>query len=680
MDRLITFLFLAFASIASLSGNTRKDILLDTGWVYRPISDPKWDVKDTPVTLPHTWNSNYIKGTTTYNREMMVYQRTLHISPEMKDKRLFLYFEGVNSVADVFINRRTVGQHKGGYTAFCLEITDAVKDGDNELQVWVSNAFRTDVLPISGDFNVYGGIHRPCHLIVTEQNCISPLFYASPGVFVHQNQITDKEAFITVETKLSLKDSPKGMKVKTFIEDAEGKNVVMAETSVMTQCVKQSMKIAHPRLWNGKKDPYLYKIVSCLYSNEKLIDKVIQYTGFRYFTVDPEKGFFLNGKPYELYGFNRHEDVEGKGSALTQADYECDMNIVRESGATVMRLAHYPHGEPIYNLCDQQGVILWSEIPLCGPGGYNFTGYLCNPDFEENARLVTKEMVYQKYNHPSICFWGIFNEILVDDDTFFKSYDNPIKFIKELHALYKEIDSQRLTTFATCVDHSFYSGSSDLIAWNKYFYGNDVKEKAASFIDQAKRTSEGQAIGISEYGAGASVKRHCDPKYEEDVKTNGGHSEELQAIIHEKYWHSINERPYLWTKMIWQLSDMQSSFRKEGDRHGINNKGLVTYNRDTKKDAFYFYKANWNPEPMLWLCSRRFTERTYAVTDIKAYCNMDKATLFVNGKKIATIKQDKYKRLIWKNVELREGQNQIKIIAQKGKLQLEDSCIWNLKQ
>lgn len=256
-------------------------ISLDKGWAYKPISSTGKNAPLIPVTIPHTWNANYIEGTTHYNREMMVYQRNLEVITEMNGKRLFLYFEGVNSSADVFVNRRSAGSHLGGYTAFCLEITDYVNSGNNELEVWVSNAYRTDVLPISGDFNVYGGIHRPCHLIVTDKNCISPLFYASSGLFIHQNNISKQSADITIESILSLKEIKSGLTLKSIIHNAEGAVVDRKESNVSDKFVKQSFKILNPVLWNGKKNPYLYRVVVELYDNGKLVDRMQQKTGFR---------------------------------------------------------------------------------------------------------------------------------------------------------------------------------------------------------------------------------------------------------------------------------------------------------------------------------------------------------------------------------------------------------------
>ena len=658
--------------------NPRSSVLLDKGWGYKPITLNKRNAPLTPVTLPHTWNAEYLKGTTQYNREMMIYKRDLNVTSAMKDKRLFLYFEGANSAADVMVNYRTVGSHLGGYTAFCLEITDYVHPGTNDLEVWVSNAYRTDVLPISGDFNIYGGLHRPCHLIVTEKNCISPLFYASSGLLIHQDKVTDTQADITVETILSLKEQKTGMTVKTVITDFDGNRVAEQETAVTGENVKQPFTLKNPTLWNGKQNPYLYTVTAELYDNGRLMDRVTERTGFRYFHADPDKGFFLNGKLLDLHGYNRHEDVKGKGSALTMEDYERDMELINEVGATVMRLAHYPHGKPIYDLSDKNGILLWTEIPMCGPGGYAYTGYLHNKGFEENARQVAHELVYQNFNHPSICFWGIFNELLLSDNNRFQEYDNPVAFVKEINALYKQLDPSRLTTFATCVDQVPYLGCSDLIAWNKYFSWTKSERMAGEFFDNAHATANGQPVGVSEYGAGGSPLQHEDPLDTAFVAKGGYHPEEHQAICHEGYWRAYTQRPYLWAKIIWQFSDMQSFFRNEGDTPGINDKGSVTYDRKTKKDVFYFYKANWNPEPMLYITSRRFTKRMKADTQVRVYSNLKEATLYINDKKIGSAKKDDINRMLW-NVTLTPGENVIKVVGKSGKKTLTDTCTWTLQ-
>ncbi len=680
LQRTIFFLFLLGGVLVSLvakaDDNPRTFILLDKGWGYRPVSDTGLKSSMKQVTVPHTWNANYIPGTRSYNREMMVYRRDLEITPDMKDKRLFLYFEGVNSSATVLVNNKSVGSHKGGYTAFCMEVTDYAKQGTNKLEVWVTNAYNPEILPISGDFNIYGGIHRPCHLLVTEQDCISPLFYASPGVFIHQDKVSEKQAQITVETMLSLSGKKQGLKVRTTIEDAKG-NIISQniEQNVTNENVKQPFVIDHPVLWNAKQNPHLYKVIVELLDAGKVIDRVEQRTGLRYFSVDADKGFFLNGKYLDLYGFCLHEEVEGKGSALSAEDHERDMELVKESGATSLRLVHYPHSESIYHLSDENGIVLWTEIPMVGPGGYDFCGFINTDGLKEHARQVLKELVYQKYNHPSICFWGIFNEIRTN-------YDNAEPFARELHELYKEIDPSRLTTLASCDDPKFYQNCSDLMAWNKYigWYGSrNAPETAGNFFDKAKAASNGKPVAISEYGGGANVEHHFSMK-ENDVKPSGQfHPEEGQTYIHEGNWSAFAQRPYMWAKYIWVFADFQSSIRNEGGKPGINDKGLVTYDRKIKKDAFYFYKASWSTEPMIYITSRRFTERPEANVQVKVYSNLRENTLYVNGKKIGKQKSDSLHRVVWQNVTLSKGENRIRVEGKSKAGVIEDTCVWYLK-
>ena len=662
--------------VAKADDNPRTFILLDKGWGYRPVSDTGLKSSMKQVTVPHTWNANYIPGTRSYNREMMVYRRDLEITPDMKDKRLFLYFEGVNSSATVLVNNKSVGSHKGGYTAFCMEVTDYAKQGINKLEVWVTNAYNPEILPISGDFNIYGGIHRPCHLLVTEQDCISPLFYASPGVFIHQDKVSEKQAQITVETMLSLRGKKQGLKVRTTVEDAKG-NIISQniEQNVTNENVKQPFVIDHPVLWNAKQNPHLYKVIVELLDDGKVIDRVEQRTGLRYFSVDADKGFFLNGKYLDLYGFCLHEEVEGKGSALSAEDHERDMELVKESGVTSLRLVHYPHSESIYHLSDENGIVLWTEIPMVGPGGYDFCGFINTDGLKEHARQVLKELVYQKYNHPSICFWGIFNEIRTN-------YDNAEPFARELHELYKEIDPSRLTTLASCDDPKFYQNCSDLMAWNKYigWYGSrNAPETAGNFFDKAKVASNGKPVAISEYGGGANVEHHFSMK-ENDVKPSGQfHPEEGQTYIHEGNWSAFAQRPYMWAKYIWVFADFQSAIRNEGGKPGINDKGLVTYDRKIKKDVFYFYKANWSTEPMIYITSRRFTERPEASVQVKVYSNLRENTLYVNGKKIGKQKSDSLHRVVWQNVTLSKGENRIRVEGKSKAGVIEDTCVWYLK-
>ena len=251
-----------------------------------------------------------------------------------------------------------------------------------------------------------------------------------------------------------------------------------------------------------------------------------------------------------------------------------------------------------------------------------------------------------------------------------------------MHELYKEIDPSRLTTLASCDDPKFYQNCSDLMAWNKYigWYGSrNAPETAGNFFDKAKAASNGKPVAISEYGGGANVEHHFSMK-ENDVKPSGQfHPEEGQTYIHEGNWSAFAQRPYMWAKYIWVFADFQSAIRNEGGKPGINDKGLVTYDRKIKKDAFYFYKANWSTEPMIYITSRRFTKRPEASVQVKVYSNLRENTLYVNGKKIGKQKSDSLNRVMWQNVTLSKGENRIRVEGKSKAGVIEDTCVWYLK-
>lgn len=668
-----TILIAAFVlSALTLSG--RDVSSLDGQWWIKPISHNQQNQKYESVTVPHTWNAEYLEGGTQYNRETMVYRREFSAAASDGQRR-FLYFEGVNSVCDVFVNHRYAGSHKGGYTAFCLEVTGLLKDGENQLELWVSNAWRSDVAPLTGDFNVFGGIHRPVHLITTSKECISPLFHASPGVLVDQKSISAERAEIVVRTLVDAA-SMEGLSVRVGIFDPSGKEVCSASQAA-GETTAIPFGITSPQLWNGRGAAKLYKVRSELLKDGVKVDEVEVTTGLRSLAADCEKGIILNGKPYPVHGFCRHEDFAGRGSALRDEDRRLDMKLIDESGATGLRLAHYPHQELIYSLADSLGILVWTETPMCGPGGFQFTGYIDTPEFKDNVRQSLRELVYQKYNHPSVCFWGIFNEIVYDDGVRFEDYGDPAPFVAELGAMFKELDPSRLTTFATCEDETHYLGSADLVAWNKYFgwYERDM-EKAGKFFDSAHENSRPYPLGISEYGAGGSIEHHAWPIDSGEKVAAKFHPEEKQAQAHEDNWELFRKRPWIWGTFIWNFADFHSYVRDEGDTPGINDKGLVTNDRSVCKDAYYFYKAEWTDEPMVYICSRRYTLRNQSEVEVKAYSNQKSAVLYVNGVKVGKAENDGMSRLVWKNVQLSEGDNRIEVVAGKCRAQVSDNCVW----
>ncbi|WP_090993339.1 glycoside hydrolase family 2 protein [Pedobacter insulae] len=674
--------FLLFVSIiinfkqvlANSADNGRQSFSLNDNWKFYFAYNFEQNIDKQTVNLPHTWNAGEtLKGVANYSRTTAIYENTLLIKPEWNGKRLFIYFEGVNSVATVFINKKIAGEHFGGYTGFCVEITNLVKPGENSISVQVSNAYRTDVIPLHGDFNIYGGIHRKVSLLVTNANCISPLDYGSSGVYIQQEQVSAQNASIEVLSKLAVQ-STQGLSLQTTVYDQQKRKVASLKTALSTattSSLKQQLTIDQPTLWNGKANPYLYSVEVSLLHNNEIIDQVTQPLGLRYFKVDADKGFFLNGQYLDLYGVGRHEDVAGKGSALTDTDQANDMDLIKTLGATAVRLTHYPHNKQFYDLCDKNGLVVWSEIPFVGPGGYTGTGYIKSKTLESNVKTMLLEMIRQNYNHPSVCFWGLFNELKLD-------YDDPQPFIEELNALAKDEDPGRLTTLASNLEKNTFTNLTDLMGWNQYFgwYGGLFSD-VGNWADATHAALPKKPISISEYGAGASPFKHTETQ--DKVAPKGKfHPEEYQTAFHEAHWAALKKRPFIWGKFIWVLADFGSSIRTEGDQDGMNDKGLVTYDRTIKKDAFYFYKANWNPEPILYLAERRNTNRTKTITTVKVFSNAANAQLWINDKLIGKKAKNDLNTILWEKVKLAPGLNKIVVKAEiKGKA-LVDSCEWTV--
>ena len=625
-------------------------------WKWYPAYDVSRNPKMEDVTVPHSWNLTDVFNGMKYERGTYVYERILTLSDEQrKNKRFFLKFDGVNSYAEVAVNQQYVGYHAGGYTAFCLEITDKLLSGDNKLSVVVSNAYRTDVAPLAGDFNIYGGITRPVWLIVTERDCISPLDYGSNGVYIHQDKVTPEQAELRIETMLSLTTGKKS-ELRTTIIDKEGN--VVAETN------GKRITLKNPTLWNGRKNPYLYKVRVELIQNGRVIDCVEEQTGLRYFSLDADKGFFLNGQHLDLHGVCRHEEGYQTGGLYNEAAMRQDADIISELGCTGVRFVHYPHSRYDVKQYDERGIVLWQELNLAGPGGYNSPGYVKNPQLEVNVMQNLIEMVKQHYNSPAICFWSLCNELS------FK-YDEPASFLRKLHEKAKELDPQRLTTLAICYDQDKFQGITDCIGWNKYFGYYEKTGGVGDFMDKAHHEAGRQPIGLCEYGAAGSHRQHgFEPKV-----TNKIHYEENQARVHEENWLDMHTRDYAWCKFIWQYADNPSSIRDEGDQRGMNDKGIVSYDRTVRKDAYYFYKANWSSDPVLYIAARRYTQRTEAKTEVKVYTNQPQATLYVNNRRIGKAKKDEIGRITFKGITLRQGENVIRVTA--GKLMNEYRCTLN---
>lgn len=650
----------------------RQDILLNNDWNFR-FSHQVQKGTEVRVDLPHTWNAqDALSGKIDYKRGIGNYEKNLFIRSEWKGKRLFIRFEGVNNIADVFVNRRHIGEHRGGYGAFIFEITGKVEYGkENSILVRVNNGEQLDIMPLVGDFNFYGGIYRDVHLLIIDETCISPLNYASPGVRLIQDSVSHKYAKVRAVVDLSNGGSS-NREVELNVRLLDGQRVVKEGTKKVNLSGNAAMQqeftfeIDQPHLWNGRQDPFLYQAEVILSRNGQMVDRVIQPLGLRFYRIDPDKGFFLNGKHLPLQGVCRHQDRSEVGNALRPQHHEEDAALMLEMGVNAVRLAHYPQATYFYDLMDKNGIIVWAEIPFVGPGGYNDKGFVDLSAFRANGKEQLKELIRQHYNHPSICVWGVFNELT-------ELGDNPVEYIKELNVLAHQEDPTRPTTSASnqMGDLNFIT---DAIAWNRYdgWYGGTPAD-LGKWLDRMHKDHPEICIAISEYGAGASIY-HQQDSLVKTVPTSWWHPENWQTYYHIENWKTISSRPYVWGSFVWNMFDFGAAHRTEGDRPGINDKGLVTFDRKVRKDAFYFYKANWNrEEPMLYLTGKRDTVRTQRLQTITAFTNLSGAELFVNGKSYGKAIPDSYAILEWKNVELEPGENEIKVVSTNKKLPLSDS-------
>ena len=630
------FLLLSLVFVTTISSAQRAVIPLNNDWLFR-FSHEVHKGSGHKVILPHTWNAvDALSGKPDYKRGIGNYSRSLFVPASWQGRRIFIRFEGANTTTDLFLNGKHIGEHRGGYGAFIFELTDKIIYGaKNQLLVRVNNAEQLDVMPLVGDFNFYGGIYRNVALLLTNDVCISPLDYASPGIYLRQIKVDAQQADVKADVML---DNPtdKTQQVEVAVEVFSGdKAIIKQQKSIRLEAQAMVEKhtipftIRRPHLWNGTQDPFIYKVKVSLWQGKTLLDEVEQPLGLRSYKVDPARGFFLNGHHLQLHGVCRHQDRAVVGNALAPEDIREDVKLMREMGVNAVRLAHYPHSSYTYDQMDRAGIVTWAEIPFVGPGGYADKGFVDSERFRANGKAQLCELIRQHFNHPSICFWGLFNELKYEGD-------NPSDYIRELNMLAHAEDSTRLTTCASnqMGEMNFIT---DVMAWNRYdgWYGS-TPSTLATFLDKMHAKYPQLCIALSEYGAGASVRQQQDSLIQPQPNS-WWHPENWQTFYHIRNWDIISHRPFLWGSFVWNMFDFGAAHRTEGDRPGINDKGLVTHDRKTKKDAYYFYKANWNPEPMVYIAGKRCTERKKGDIDLWVFSNCKSVTLTINGKPLPAL-------------------------------------------
>ena len=684
LSALIVSITIALSSASAFAERVTTDLAADWKFIKQDV-DPSastdgWDA----VTVPHTWNNldaqkgvlgnPGIKGG--YFRGACWYARSIDAPADWKGKRVFVRFEAASIVAKVYLNGESIGEHHGAFTAFCFELTSHLRLGQpNELRVRVDNSQQNDVPPLSGDFNMDGGLYRPVHLIVTDAVCVTPLDSASPGVYETIKSLDDRHATIQIKSLISNGETTEQeAQVEAIIKDAQGGDVARLTLSgnipaSQTQAITQTIEIPNPHLWNGRKDPYLYSVAVRIHRGNDVVDEVVQPLGLRTVAITQEQGFLLNGKPYPIHGVNRHQDKKDKGWALLAEDHQADSQILLDMGVTAVRNTHYPQSGTWHDLADHNGLLLWDEVSLVNT-------IRDTPEFTVGSETEARELVLQLYNHPSICFWGIFNELGNE------KMPTPDTLLKQVKAVISGLDSSRLIVAASDHMTKSYNLVPDWTCYNAYpgWYGGAPPGLTGTIAKFSKEV--GHRIALSEYGAGSNPFQHQEGPLTwlgGKIAKNPLHPEEYQAAVHEADYAQIADNPNLWGSFLWVMFDFPAAPRHEGGTTGLNDKGMVTQDRSVKKDVYFFYQANWTDAPMVYIASRRMTPRTLPTTEIKVYSNCASVQLKVNGKALDEVQPDKVHVFRWENVALQMGDNQIEATGTADGKTVQDQCAWTLQ-
>ncbi|KAB0265570.1 glycoside hydrolase family 2 TIM barrel-domain containing protein [Microvirga brassicacearum] len=677
------------------------------------------------VNLPHTWNADAasMSASQSYKRGLGWYR--LEFDTPAAGARHWLEFGAASLVADVWLNGYKLGRHQGGFTLFRFDVTNVLAPvGRNVLLVKVDNGKPTSdddvtaIPPLAGDYIMYGGLYRHVSLVST----LDPVHFdladlGGPGVYATTNSVSGSSATINVRAKLKSASKEDGdYIVRASMLEADGRVADSTQQTVSLRAgsdpaVTQDLRLRQPRLWQGVEDPYQYKLVAdLLRADGQVIDRVVQDFGIREIHIDPNHGFFLNGKHVPLRGVALHQETYGKGWAQSPRDIDASLALVKEIGANTVRLGHYPFDRHTLESLNRMGLVAWSELPV----GIGVTTEVnissassgrsvcprrdASAAFRASARQQLREMIRQQYNHAAVAVWSLGNETTyMHRECTEPWHDNLTAVFEELHALAKQEDPRRLTAYAdfTSKDTPPVNGSyidlggiTDVWSLNKYqlWYGGPVP-RLATILDALRKRFPGQPIGISEYGAGAAVTHHTDNIRGGPVETNNPgmvpvvyQPEEYAGYVHEQNYALILSRNYLWATHVWNMFDFGSDLRNEGDAKGVNTKGLVSFDRKVRKDPFFFYKANWSGEPVTYITSRRHTNRAYPVTDVKVYSNADSVELSVNDMAAGTLRQEQclLKACVFRSVTLRPGVNKVAAVGHRGGATVRDTVEWSL--
>lgn len=674
-------LLLACLGLMTMQAEGRKVESFNSGWSFKKapaekelaINAPKWDKGWSEVEIPHTWNAKDMQVQANSFYEGAAYYKKQYFFPtELKDKRVFLRFEGVGSCAEVFVNGMLATSHKGGYSAFACEISPLLKAGEeNEIIVKADNKSRPDVIPVNHNlFGVYGGIYRPVWLVVTEPYNISVTDCASPGVYVTQKNVSKKQADVKVKVKLdngTLQPAP--VTLQNTIYDQEGKQVATHSQSFELsaqgeQAYESSFTIKKPTLWQGRENPYLYKVVSRLIKDGQVIDEMVQPLGLRKYEIVAGKGFYLNGEKYPMYGVTRHQDWWGLGSALKNENHDFDLATIMDVGATTVRFAHYQQSDYLYSRCDSLGLIIWAEIPFVN----RVTGQEA-----ENCRNQLREMIRQSFNHPSIYVWGLHNEV-------YQPHQYTKELTQSLHDLAKTEDPDRYTVSVNGYGHMEHPVNlvADIQGMNRYFGWYEKKiQDIKPWVENLEKEYPHQKLMLTEYGADANLNHQTEYLGDALNWTKEFYPETFATKTHEYQWSVIAAHPYIIASYLWNTFDFCAPMWVRGGVPARNMKGLVTFDRKIKKDSYFWYKANWSKEPVLYLTQRRNWDREKKETSVTVYSNIGTPKVYLNGKELTGIREGYTPvHYIIDNITLDMGKNIVKTVVVKNGKTYEDEIEW----
>ena len=684
------YIFILLFIVGWAQAQQRVVYTINDGWKFAKGSpfeaqmtgcdDSSWET----VNIPHTWNDKDADDETPgFYRGPVWYRKQLFIDKSQEGRRAVIYFEGANQEVRFYLNGQFVGEHKGGYTRFCFDITPHLRYGqENLFAIYVNNVYNPNIPPLSADFTFFGGIYRDVYLQFMNPVHIATNDYASSGVYIRTPEVNNSAASVEITTLLTNDmPQPTEIRVENIICDADGKEVKKTQAEVKLAAgetktdISKKIKIDSPRLWDID-DPYRYMVYTRILHKRKgtLLDEVVNPLGLRWFKFDSEKGFFLNGKGRKLIGTARHQDYFQKGNALRDELHVQDVLLLKEMGGNYLRVSHYPQDPVIMEMCDKLGIVTSVEIPVVN-------AVTETEEFLHNSVEMAKEMVRQDFNRPSVMIWGYMNEIFLRRPyTEGKQLEDYYRFTEKvaraLEATIREEDPSRYTMMAYHNMPQYYEDAHlteipMIQGWNLYqgWYEPDINE-FQRLLDRAHKVYKGKVLMVTEYGPGVDPRVHSYQPERFDF------SQEYGLVYHKHYLNEMMKRPFIAGSSLWNLNDFYSESRVDAVPH-VNNKGVVGLNRE-KKDVYWFYKTALSRRPILVIGNREWKSRGGVVNTAQKECiqsvpvfsNAEEVELFVNNKSLGKKKiEDNYALF---DVPFVGGENLLEAVAVTGDNKLRD--------